>query len=277
MTDQDITILCVDDEANVLKALRRLFMDEDYDILTAESGEQGLEILDETPGVQVVISDYRMPTMNGVDFLKKVYERRPETVRIVLSGYADTASIVSAINEGQIYKFIPKPWNDDELRVTIAKAVELYFLQQENNALSRELQDTNEELRIINDNLEKMVEERSEEILFQNKVLANAHFILNTLPVGVLGVDLNDTIVQFNRKCAELLDAGPFPLGHVGSNAKDTLPDSILQLFAQVAQEGDIVRDKVVINDTPLQLTAVYMKSEQGQEGKILVLDNYSN
>ncbi len=277
MTDQDITILCVDDETNVLKALRRLFMDEDYDILTAESGEQGLEILDETPGVQVVISDYRMPTMNGVDFLKKVYERRPETVRIVLSGYADTASIVSAINEGQIYKFIPKPWNDDELRVTIAKAVELYFLQQENNALSRELQDTNEELRIINDNLEKMVEERSEEILFQNKVLANAHFILNTLPVGVLGVDLNDTIVQFNRKCAELLDAGPFPLGHVGSNAKDTLPDSILQLFAQVAQEGDIVRDKVVINDTPLQLTAVYMKSEQGQEGKILVLDNYSN
>lgn len=277
MTDQDITILCVDDEANVLKALRRLFMDEDYDILTAESGEQGLEILNETPGLQVVISDYRMPSMNGVDFLKKVYERQPETVRIVLSGYADTAAIVSAINEGQIYKFIPKPWNDDELRVTIAKAVELYFLQRENNDLSRELQATNEELKIINDNLEKMVQERSEEILFQNKVLANAHFILNTLPVGVLGVDLNDNIVQFNRKCAELLDSGPFPLSHVGSNAKAALPDSILQVFTQLTKEGDIVHDKVVINDTPLQLTAVYMKSEQGQEGKILVLDSFPN
>lgn len=277
MTEQDITILCVDDEANVLKALRRLFMDEDYKILTAESGEEGLEELDKAPGVQVVISDYRMPGMNGVDFLKEVYSRRPDTVRIVLSGYADTASIVSAINEGQIYKFIPKPWNDDELRVTITKAVELYFLQQENNSLSKELQDTNEELKLINENLENMVEERSEEILFQNKVLANAHFILNTLPVGVLGVDLSDNIVQFNRKCAELLDAGPFPLSLIGSDASETLPDSILQIFSKLLKEGDIAYDKVVVNETPLQLTAVYMKSEQGQEGKILVLDRCHN
>jgi two-component system NtrC family sensor kinase len=271
MTDQDITILCVDDEANVLKALRRLFMDDDYEILTAESGEEGLEELDNEPGVQVVVSDYRMPGMDGVAFLKEVCERRPDTVRIVLSGYADTAAIVSAINEGQIYKFIPKPWNDDELRVTIAKAVELYFLQQENADLTKELQASNEELKTINENLENMVEERSQEILFQNKVLANSHVILNTLPFGILGIDLNGIIVQFNSKCAELFDTGS--LTPIGLDADDELPDNILQILAKLSNEGDIVHDRVVLGDTPLQLTAVYMKSDQGQEGKILVLN----
>ncbi len=271
MTDQDITILCVDDEPNVLKAVRRLFMDDDYEILIAESGEEGLQELDNGPEVQVVISDYRMPGMNGVDFLKQVCERWPDTVRIVLSGYADTAAIVAAINEGQIYKFIPKPWNDDELRITIAKAVELYFLQQENVALTRELQETNEELKTINENLEARVAERSQEILFQNKVLANAHFILNTLPIGVLGIDINGIVVQFNRECAELLGTGPVTL--IGSEAADALPDTILQVMAKLAKEGDIVSDRIALGDRPLQLTAAYMKSEQGQEGKILILE----
>jgi len=117
-------ILCVDDERNVLRALERIFLDDDYEILTACSGEQGLEILSAAPQVQVVISDYRMPGMNGVEFLKEVCKTHPETIRIVLSGYADTAAVVAAINQGKIYKFIPKPWNDDELRLTVAKALE---------------------------------------------------------------------------------------------------------------------------------------------------------
>ena len=126
---ENVTILCVDDEANVLKSLKRLFLDEDYEILTAESGSEGLVLLEQRQQpVQVVISDYRMPEMDGVAFFKEVHDRWPDTVRIVLSGYADTAAVVAAINEGQVYRFIPKPWNDDELKVTIAKAVDLYFL-----------------------------------------------------------------------------------------------------------------------------------------------------
>ena len=93
-------ILCVDDERNVLRALERLFLDDDYEILTASSGEEGLELLNAAPQVQVVISDFRMPGMNGVDFLKQVFETHPDTIRIVLSGYADTAAVVAAINEG---------------------------------------------------------------------------------------------------------------------------------------------------------------------------------
>src|SRR6185369_1327491 len=144
-------ILCVDDERNVLRSLERIFLDEDYLILTAGSGEEGLELLNEGPQVQVVISDYRMPGMNGVDFLKEVYRRHPETLRIVLSGYADTAAVVSAVNEGQIYKFIPKPWNDDELRVTVAKALEHFASQRRNLQLTEELRQRNEELQELND------------------------------------------------------------------------------------------------------------------------------
>ncbi len=271
MIDEELQILCVDDEENVLKALRRLFMDEDYDIITASSGEDGLDELDKNPDIQVVISDYRMPGMNGVDFLKEVYGRRPETIRIVLSGYADTAAIVSAINEGQIYKFIPKPWNDDDLRVTIAKALELYFLQQENKSLTKELQDSNEELRLINENLEKMVEERTQEIFFQNKALATGHFILDSLPVGVIGIDLNGLVVKFNKRAAELVaDQGAIQLG---MDMEDCLPAALQEMVAKLQKGGDILQNEVELASHKVRLTGSYMKSKEGQEGKIIVLN----
>ena len=135
-----IKLLCVDDERNVLRALERIFMDDDYEILTASSGEEGLCHFDKNPDISVVISDYRMPDMNGVEFLSQVCKKYPNTVRIVLSGYADTASVVSAINEGQIYKFVSKPWSDEELRQTVAKAVESFALHQQNQRMSMELE-----------------------------------------------------------------------------------------------------------------------------------------
>jgi two-component system NtrC family sensor kinase len=134
-----IKILCVDDERNVLRALERIFLDDDYEIAIAGSGDEGLKIMEESGPFQVVISDYRMPVMNGVDFLKVVYDRWPETVRIVLSGYADAGAVMAAINEGHIYRFIPKPWNDDELRVTIQNCLEHYFFQKRNHELLEQL------------------------------------------------------------------------------------------------------------------------------------------
>jgi len=157
--DEEIKILCVDDEQNVLNSLKRLFFDSDYTIFSATSGQEGLKVL-EQENVQVVISDYRMPNMNGVEFLKEVCKHWSQTVRIVLSGYADTTSVVEAINEGQIYKFVPKPWNDDELKVTIANAVERYFLVKKNTELNNELREKNEELTRLNKQLMKSLEEK---------------------------------------------------------------------------------------------------------------------
>lgn len=189
---EQIKILCVDDERNVLRALERIFLDDDYEIVLAGSGDEGLKIMEDSGPFQVVISDYRMPVMNGVEFLRAVYERWPDTVRIVLSGYADASSIVAAINEGHIYKFIPKPWNDDELRVTIQNCLERYFLQKKNQELL-------EQLAVVNQALEEKVLQRTEQLELRNRALEFSQNLLGNLPVGVAGIDENGMIAYCNE------------------------------------------------------------------------------
>jgi response regulator RpfG family c-di-GMP phosphodiesterase len=125
-----IGILFVDDEQSILNTMKRLFINSGYDILTAESGEEGLQKIKNNTPVHIVVSDYRMPGMNGVEFLKTVNTRWPDTVRIVLSGHADTANVIAAINEGQIFKIITKPWNDDDFKNIIIDAAEKYHIQE---------------------------------------------------------------------------------------------------------------------------------------------------
>ncbi len=212
-----IKILCVDDERNVLKALRRLFMDEDdYDIIIAESGEEGLQALEEEKDIRLGVSDYRMPGMNGVEFLSQVCEKWPETIRIVLSGYADTAAVVEAINLGQIYKFIPKPWNDDELKSAISAALQHQELQRQNNRLNEELQKKNQQLEEINENLEQLVVKRTEALEIRNRVLQISQGVLDVLPVVVFGIDPEQMIVQCNDYACEL-----FPFGGIGPLGND--------------------------------------------------------
>jgi diguanylate cyclase (GGDEF)-like protein len=115
------TVLIVDDEANVLSALRRLLRRDGYRIITAGSAREGLELL-ATHSVQVVLSDQRMPGMNGTEFLSRVKELHPQTIRIILSGYTELESVIDAINRGAIYRFFTKPWNDDALRGDIHAA-----------------------------------------------------------------------------------------------------------------------------------------------------------
>lgn len=266
--DEPIRILCVDDERNVLRALTRMFIDDDYEILVAESAEEGLELLDREAEVQLVISDYRMPGQNGVDFLKEVCRRRPETVRIVLSGYADAGAIVSAINEGQIYKFVPKPWNDDDLRVTFDNALERYFLHKKTTQLMNELQTSNNKLQEMNENLEALVEERTAKLSFQNQALQVSQNILDSLPVGVLGLDLDGTIVQNNSVSTRLMGV---PGQHlVGLAREEILPSELNALVERLRGEGEI-HDTLDINNNQLKTWATHMKTGE-QEGIILTL-----
>lgn len=132
--DQGFTLLFVDDEQNVLNALRRIFLEENYTILTATSGQKALEILGQQP-VQLIISDHRMPGMTGAELLKAVREKYHDTIRIMLTGYADVNSIMGAVKEGAVYKFITKPWNDEDLRLTVSLALQQYVLIHENRHL----------------------------------------------------------------------------------------------------------------------------------------------
>lgn len=130
-------LLLVDDEPNVLKALRRVFRMENYEVVTTTNGLKALELISNEP-FQVVISDYMMPNMDGAELLRRIKNTHPATLRIMLTGHADTGAVMGAINEGAVYKFILKPWNDDDLRITVALALEQYDLLQRNQQLRKE-------------------------------------------------------------------------------------------------------------------------------------------
>jgi len=269
--DEQIKILCVDDEPNVLRALQRVFLDNDYEMLTAESVDKGLEILHKEYPIQIVISDYRMPAMNGVDFLKEVCKNWPDTIRIVLSGYADTAAIVEAINEGQIYKFIPKPWNDDDLKVTISNAIEKYFLRKKNKQLTEKLKLKNEELLRINDNLERLVDERTRELSFQNKVLKRAHNILDSMPIAVLGIDPDGLIVFSNKMGRELFGSNNKDI--IGKERINLLPEELNKFIDEVIKDKNL-SGRVVINNETVDIKGTLMEySEERQEGIILIFE----
>jgi type II secretory ATPase GspE/PulE/Tfp pilus assembly ATPase PilB-like protein/FixJ family two-component response regulator len=130
----EFTLLFVDDEPNVLASLKRIFMEENYTLLTASSAASALEIMESRP-VHLLVSDHRMPGMTGAELLKTARERWPETIRIMLTGYADVNSIMGAVKDGAVFKFITKPWNDEDLRLTVSLALQQYVLMQENRHL----------------------------------------------------------------------------------------------------------------------------------------------
>ena len=168
------TLLLVDDEPSILSALRRLFRPHGYRILTAEGGEAGLALL-ASETVDLVISDMRMPGMDGAAFLQAVRERWPQVVRILLTGYADMNSTVNAINQGEIYRYISKPWNDEEMVSIVREALTRQRLEAENRHLQALTQRQNEELRLLNNSLEQKVAERTQALEEALRMLEKAH------------------------------------------------------------------------------------------------------
>ncbi len=160
-------IVFVDDEPNILKALQRVFFEDDYDIETFTSGQEALEYI-KTNDVVLIISDQRMPGMTGTELFNEVAKVRPETKRIILTGFADMTAAVDAINTGSIYHFVFKPWNDEELRSTISRAIHQYALERQNENLMSELQVKNDELANMNDELAVRVRERTAIIAKKN-------------------------------------------------------------------------------------------------------------
>jgi two-component system NtrC family sensor kinase len=268
--EEPLRILFVDDEKNVLRAIERLFLDDGYEILTATSGNDGLDILSRVSPVQIVISDYRMPGMNGVEFLREVCERWPDTVRIVLSGYADTVAVVSSINEGQIYKFIAKPWNDDELKVTISNAVDRYFLYKKNIQLTDELRRSNEELSALNESLDELVEKRVAKLIGLDNVRAFTRNVLDLLPVAVVGMDSEGALVMCNRKGDKMLfeEACAVP----GMAGREALPASVNLVVDRVLDEGRFCGD-ISVNGRGVHARGALITYPDGKSGIVLVLE----
>jgi CheY-like chemotaxis protein len=146
-------ILVVDDEEAILETMAFTFED-DYEVLTSTSARGGLELLEESGPVAVVISDQRMPEMTGVEFLARVFSMTPTTVRIILTGFADMDAIIRAINDGHVYAYITKPWEPDQLKQVVRRAVDHHLLAVENERLVGDLRASNLFLEAVMDELD---------------------------------------------------------------------------------------------------------------------------
>lgn len=129
------TILIVDDEQNILSSLSRLLRTEDREIHTAGCVQEGLEKLKTIGGVDLVISDNRLPDGQGVDFLVKVKQVYPESIRILFTGYPDLDAAIQAINKGQVYRFITKPWENEELKLIVKQSLDYFDVLRDNKVL----------------------------------------------------------------------------------------------------------------------------------------------
>jgi len=147
MPSEKISILYVDDEENNLFSFKATFRIK-YQVFTAISGDEALKILDTKP-VQIIITDQRMPEMTGVEFLEKVLEKYPDPMRILLTGYADMGAVVDAVNKGKIFHYLAKPWNEEELDLTINRAYDKYKEKIELKVLNEKLEVSNDQLEFL--------------------------------------------------------------------------------------------------------------------------------
>ena len=147
MAEKVVSILYVDDEMINLLSFKAVYRSK-YNIYTAISGAEGLEVLDKNE-VHIVITDQRMPNMTGVEFLEKVIETHPAPIRILLTGYTDMSAIIAAVNKGNIYHYLNKPWDDKEMSRVIEEAYDVYLKKVEIMEENKELSITNSQLEFL--------------------------------------------------------------------------------------------------------------------------------
>lgn len=167
------SILLLDDEKSITNALTRLFHRERYRILTATSGDEALELMkkQERP-FSLIISDQRMPGMNGARFLEEARKISPNTIRFLLTGYSDIDALVDAVNKGEIHRYLSKPWNDSDLLIQVRQSLEQYEISVENRRLTALTKHQNQQLKDLNSQLERKVEERTREVTQKNEELS---------------------------------------------------------------------------------------------------------
>lgn len=207
------TLLLVDDEPNILTALQRALRRDGYRLLSSDDPLKGLDIL-ATEKVDVILSDQRMPGMSGVEFLRRAKETHPETMRIVLSGYTDLQFITDAINEGAIYKFLTKPWDDEQLRAQIREAFQRKEAADENQRLNAALREANVELQAH-------VAEQARQARRIETVLDTLQEVLQLIPWPIVGVD-DEGMVALSNSAADASLGGGAPL--LGQEAREALP-----------------------------------------------------
>ena len=250
-------LLFVDDEANVLSSLTRAFRGEGYELQCASCGSEALQIaVAESP--DLVISDHRLPDMTGVELLGQIREQFPHTIRIMLTGHADTDTAVGAINRSEVYRFVTKPWNNEDLKATVRQALHLKQLETQNALFVKTINEQNGELRTLTAGLEQQVTQRTAEA---RSLLADlqGHFV-QSVKVFVELLSLRDAnmadhckrVAAFSKAIARqlgLTDSAVFNIeiaAVMHDVGKIGMPDTVIDLNAPLSPS-----DKALYREHP--------------------------
>ena len=279
------TILCVDDEANILSSLRRLLRSKGYNLLFAESGKEGLSLM-EKQTVDLVMSDMRMPEMDGAQFLTEVSERWPDTMRILLTGYSDIASTIEAINRAQIFKYISKPWEDNDILLSIKRALELKNIKRDRERLEKLTLKQNEELKDLNCNLESMVKARTSEIeqtldMYEmaNDELKNSYSTVVEVFSNLIAMRRHDT-AELIRSVAEMARLIATKMNMSDSQVQDVYHAALLKDIGLLSFSDDLVNlpidslrpaEKEKVSQHPVIAQGLFMSLEPLQDVAFLI------
>lgn len=255
------TLLLIDDEDNILRSLKRLFRREPFRVITARSGPEALELI-QHEDVSVILSDQRMPGMTGSDVLKQVKSTHPNTIRLIMSGYTELESVTSAINDGAVFKFLVKPWDDDKLIAHIREAFDIheYRVNKERQRLA---------LKARNQHLDQDLRQQQQESTLYLQGMKLAQSILEFVPVLVLGFDEQGTVVSANSMARHVLDRQAM----IGLPMDTVLPHALLdQLHPLLAPEhkDTEAQFQMMLNEAPYQFRLSHFDGPGGAQGWIL-------
>ena len=258
------TLLLVDDEQNIVSSLKRLLRRDGYEILTANSGEEGLEVISKNP-VDVIISDQRMPGMTGVEFLSKVKESHPATMRMVLSGYTELKSVTDAINEGAVFRFLTKPWDDEKLRECVKEAFQYKHFSDENRQLSIKAQNSNFELAVANRQLADMINKNQNKIALHSQSLEIVREALRHTSVALLGLDDAHLVAFINDAAISLFSSIHLNFGDELFFTCPQLNEVIIRTRESAASEFEFNGKNLIVRWYNMGMTSI-------AKGKIVVI-----
>jgi diguanylate cyclase (GGDEF)-like protein len=263
------TLLLVDDETNILSSLKRLLRRDGYQILLANSGQEGLELL-QNHDVDVIVSDQRMPGMTGVEFLRTAKKMYPDTVRIVLSGYTELQSVTDAVNEGAIYKFLTKPWEDQLLRGHIEEAFRHKEMADENQRLDLEVRTANQALAVANRQMEEVLKQKQQQIMRHEINLDIVREVLENVPLPLIGLDEDEAVAFVNSSAQHLLMNFGMILGNNISTVLPQLSDALAR-YAISPRELCLVE----LDGMVFQIISHPMGQQSKSRGKLITLTKY--
>ncbi len=279
------TVLLVDDEANILTSLKRLFRPSGYTVFTAESGQAGLEIV-EKEKIDLIISDMRMPNMSGAEFLQHVRARDPNIVRILLTGFSDMNATVEAINKGEIFRYLSKPWDDREVLMIVKQGLETKRLLEDKRSLEKKVQEQNAQLREWNSKLENKVHARTKELHQTMQFLETAHAelkkgFITSIKVFSNLIDMREgSMAGHSRRVADLARTIATQMKIADNEIQDIFLAALLHDIGKIGLPDSIIRkpyaaltfeEREEVNKHPVKGQTVLMALEQLTQAALLI------